>query len=248
MPIEIDINCDMGEIPEAVTDGGQEALMPYITSANIACGGHAGSEAMMSATVQQALRAQVRIGAHPGYPDRANFGRLPLPMPYEQVADFVYQQVFTLAAIAARHGATVHHVKPHGALYNSAVSDTALSEAIAEGVSRWGKNVILVGLAGSPMLQVFRNAGFTVAAEAFADRRYEPDGSLRNRKHPDSLITDPTQAAQQALHIVNDGFVTAVDGTKVPISAQTLCIHGDTPNALAIVKAVYKNVAPGHAR
>ena len=242
MQIKIDINCDMGEIAEAVSDGSQESLMPYITSANIACGGHAGSEAMMDATVQQALRAKVHIGAHPGYPDRANFGRLPLPMPLEQVTDFVYQQVRTLATIAARHGATIHHVKPHGALYNSAVSDTLLSAAIAEGVTRWSKHVILVGLAGSPMLTIFRAAGCAVTAEAFADRRYEPNGSLRSRHHHDSLITDPALAAQQALHIVNDGFVTAVDGTKVHISAQTLCIHGDTPGALAIVKEISKRL------
>ena len=242
MQIKIDINCDMGEIAEAVSDGSQESLMPYITSANIACGGHAGSEAMMDATVQQALRAQVHIGAHPGYPDRANFGRLPLPMPLEQVTDFVYQQVRTLATIAARHGATIHHVKPHGALYNSAVSDTLLSAAIAEGVTRWSKHVILVGLAGSPMLTIFRAAGCAVTAEAFADRRYEPNGSLRSRHHHDSLITDPALAAQQALQIVNDGFVTAVDGTKVHISAQTLCIHGDTPGALAIVKEISKRL------
>jgi UPF0271 protein len=240
--MKIDINCDMGEIPEAVIDGSQEALMPYLTSANIACGAHAGNEAMMSATIQQAMRANIHIGAHPGYPDRANFGRLPLAMPYEQVADFVHAQVLALATIALRHGATIHHVKPHGALYNSAVAQPALSQAIAEGVSRWSQNVILVGLAGSTMLNVFRAAGFTVAAEAFADRRYEADGSLRSRKHADSLITDPTLAAQQALDIVKHGYVTAVDGTRVGLSAQTLCIHGDTPGALEIVKEVWRQL------
>ncbi len=169
----IDLNCDMGELPEAIADGTQEALLRSITSANVACGGHAGDEHTMKTTIEQALRWKLAIGAHPGYPDRANFGRLELKLPAEMIAESVFEQVRALAEIAAACGARLAHVKPHGALYNQAVRNRELAEAIAEGVARWRKDVVLVGLAGSPMLGVFREAGFAVAAEAFADRRYE---------------------------------------------------------------------------
>ena len=191
--LQIDLNCDMGEIPEAIADGTQEALMRSITSANVACGGHAGDEQTMRATIQQALRAGVAIGAHPGYPDRENFGRLELKMAPKEVAESVFQQVRALAQVAESCGAPVVHVKPHGALYNQAVRNRELASAIAEGVARWRRDVVLVGLAGAPMLDVFREAGFTVAAEAFADRRYEPDGTLRSRKFADALIRDPKE-------------------------------------------------------
>src|SRR5260370_22649209 len=180
--IRIDLNCDMGELPEAIADGTQEALMRSVTSVNVACGGHAGDERTMRTTLEQALRAGVAIGAHPGYPDRKNFGRLELKMSPEAVADSVCEQVRALAAIAATSGAKLVHVKPHGALYNQAVRNRELAEAIAKGVARWSRDVVLVGLAGSPMLDVFREAGFAVAAGAFADRHYEPDGTLRSRK------------------------------------------------------------------
>jgi UPF0271 protein len=195
----IDLNCDMGELPEAIADGTQEALLRSITSANVACGGHAGDQRTMKTTIEQALRAGVAVGAHPGYPDRENFGRLELKMPAEAVANAVYEQVRALAEIAVACGAKLVHVKPHGALYNQTVKNRELAEAIAKGVSQWSKDVVLVGLAGSPMLEVFREAGFAVAAEAFADRRYEPDGTLRSRKFEDALIRDPAEAAKQAL-------------------------------------------------
>ncbi len=180
----IDLNCDMGELPEAIADGTQEALMPSLTSVNIACGGHAGDEAMMKNTIEQALRWKVAIGAHPGYPDRANFGRLELDLPMEAVADSIFEQVRTLAGIAASCGARIAHIKPHGALYNQAAHNAQLASAIAQGVARWSREVVLVGLAGSAMLDAFRAAGFTAAAEAFADRRYESNGALRARKFP----------------------------------------------------------------
>src|SRR5215472_8671509 len=146
----IDLNCDMGELPEAIADGTQEALLPSFTSANVACGGHAGDEDTMKATVEQSLRHNVAIGAHPGYPDRANFGRIELHLSPEEVSAFVFEQVRTLAEVAA----------PHGALYNQAVHDRKLADAIAAGVKKWSRELVLVGLAGSPMLQVFRDAGF----------------------------------------------------------------------------------------
>ena len=234
----IDLNCDMGEIPEAVADGTQEALMPSLTSVNIACGGHAGDEATMKTTIEQALRHKIAIGAHPGYPDRANFGRRELDFPMDAVTHSVFHQVCILAAIAQTCEAQISYVKPHGALYNQAANNPELALAIAKGVARWSREVSLVGLAGSRMLDVFRNAGFRIAAEAFADRRYEPNGTLRSRKFADALLREPAEAAQQALNIVEQGKVVASDGSEIAISAQTLCIHGDTPGAVRIAAAV----------
>jgi UPF0271 protein len=234
----MDLNCDMGEVPEAVNDGSQESLMPFLTSANVACGGHAGDVSSMKTTIEQALHWNLAIGAHPGYPDRGNFGRLELSLPAETIADSVFEQVRALGEIAAGFGVSLTHVKPHGALYNQAARNRALAEAIASGVSRWSRDVILVGLAGSLMLDAFRQAGLQVAAEAFADRRYEPDGTLRSRKFENALISDPAEAGQQALHIVERGTVVAHDGTEIAASAQTICIHGDTPGAPKIAAAV----------
>jgi UPF0271 protein len=232
----------MGELPEAIADGTQEALLRSITSANVACGGHAGDERTMRTTIEQALRAGVAVGAHPGYPDRQNFGRLELKMSPQAVAGFVYEQVRALAEIAAASGAKLVHVKPHGALYNQAVKNRELAEAIAQGVAKFSKNLVLMGLAESPMLDVFRKAGFAVAAEAFADRRYEPDGTLRSRKFADALIRDPAEAAKQALSIAQRGIVTAHDGTEVKLTAQTICIHGDTPGSVQIAAAVARTL------
>ena len=238
----IDLNCDMGELPEAIADGTQEVLLRSITSANVACGGHAGDERTMRTTVEQAMRAGVAVGAHPGYPDRENFGRLELKMSAEAVANSVYEQVRALAEVAAECGAKLAHVKPHGALYNQAVKNRDLAEAIAKGVAKFNKNLVLMGLAESLMLEVFRKAGFAVAAEAFADRRYEPDGTLRSRKFENALIRDPAEAARQALSIAQRGIVTAHDGTEVKVTAQTICIHGDTPGSVQIAAAVARKL------
>jgi UPF0271 protein len=220
----IDLNCDMGELPAAIADGSQEAIMPYLTSVNIACGGHAGDEGTMSETIAQAKRWDLGIGAHPSYPDRENFGRVAMAMSGEAIAASVYAQVSALAEVAAREGVTVGHVKPHGALYNSAVGDASIARATAEGVARWRRDVVLVGLAGSQMLDVFREEGFAVAAEIFADRRYEADGTLRPRKFADALITDPAAAAEQVFRMRG--------------KADTVCVHGDTVGALAIAAEV----------
>ncbi len=238
----IDLNCDMGEFPEAIDDGSQELLMPSLTSVNIACGGHAGDARIMKATMERAFRWKLAIGAHPGYPDRANFGRLELNLPSEAIADSVFEQLTVLAEVAARCGVRVTQVKPHGALYNQAVANRVLAQAIAAGVARWSRDVILVGLAGSSMLDVFRDAGFPVAAEAFADRRYEPNGTLRSRKFDDALIRDPIEAGRQALQIVEHGTVIARGGAEVAVNAQTICIHGDTPGAPKIAAAVAQNL------
>lgn len=232
----------MGEMPEAIADGAQEALMPYLSSVNIACGGHAGDEHTMRATIEQALRASVAVGAHPGYPDRVHFGRREMSLPPAAVAETVFEQVRTLARVAEQCGANITHVKTHGALYNQAARDRVLAEAIARGVARWSTKVVMVGLAGSPCLDVFRDAGFAVASEAFADRRYEPDGSLRSRTFDDALIRDPVEAAHQALHIAEHGTVIAGNGSEIRVNAQTICIHGDTPGAVNIAAAVARTL------
>jgi UPF0271 protein len=218
----MDLNCDMGELEDAAHEA---ALMEHITSASIACGAHAGGDAMMERTARLALARGVRVGAHPGYPDRANFGRIELPMSAAEIAETVYRQIGRLAAIVRGAGGEVQYVKPHGALYNAAVRDSGVARAIADGVARWNRALPVFGLAGSPMLDVFRETGLKAAAEAFADRRYEPDGTLRSRKFADALITDPREAAAQAVRLARSG---AVD---------TICVHGDTPGAVAILAA-----------
>jgi UPF0271 protein len=234
----IDLNCDMGELPDAIADGTQESLMPFLTSVNVACGGHAGDEGTMMATIEQALRWKLAVGAHPSYHDRVHFGRRDLHVSPATIADSVFEQVRVLDRVAANCGTRLVHVKPHGALYNQAARENAVAEAIGAGVARWSRDLILVGLAWAPTLPVYRVAGFSVAAEAFADRRYEPDGSLRSRTHQDALIRDPAEAGQQALDIVQHGKVIACDGSPVTLNAQTICIHGDTPGAPKIAAAV----------
>jgi UPF0271 protein len=237
----MDLNCDMGELPELIADRTQEALMRCVSSVNVACGGHAGDDATMSATVEQALRAHVAIGAHPGYEDPEHFGRLELRLAADDIEALVMRQCARLEKLAAACGAKLTFVKPHGALYNQAVRDRGIAAAIAAGVKRWRHDVALVGLAGpagEAMLEEFRAAGFHVTAEAFADRRYEADGSLRSRKFEDSLIHDPAEAARHALRIVRGEGVAASGGAVVPMNAQTLCVHSDTPGAVGIAKAV----------
>lgn len=238
----IDLNCDMGEFPEAVANGTQESLMPYLTSVNVACGGHAGNQQTMEATIRQAMRWKLAVGAHPGYPDRPNFGRVALTMTPEAIAVSVFEQVCALAGIADGCGVRLTHVKPHGALYNQAARDHTLAAAIARGVARWNHDVVLIGLAGSSMLELFRQSGFQVAAEAFADRRYEPDGSLRPRTFNDAVIVDPEEAATQALGIIHRQRVMTSDGTEIAMNAQTICIHSDTPGAADIAAAVVQTL------
>lgn len=221
--MKIDLNCDMGELAD---DRHEAALMEYITSANIACGGHAGDEGTMERTARLAMERGVRIGAHPGYPDRANFGRVEMPMTDEEIAAEVHAQIARLEAVVSKLGGSIVHVKPHGQLYNVAVHNQQVARAIGEGVARWNRGVTVFGLAGSPMLEVWRGMGLPVAGEAFADRRYEPDGTLRSRKFADALITDPAAAAAQAVRLAREG------------RAETICVHGDTPGAVAILKAV----------
>ncbi len=243
--MHIDLNCDMGEIPAQIADGTQETLMRSITSVNIACGGHAGNEQTMKTTIEQALRWNLTIGAHPGYPDRANFGRLELDLPLSEIESTVFSPSSRTLGHRRGFATSIVHVKPHGALYNQAVNRPDQARAIARGVARFSKDVVLVGLAGSPMVEEFRAAGFKVAAEAFADRRYEPDGTLRSRKFDDALIRDPRKAAEQALRIARKQGVIASDGSIVKVDAQTICIHGDTPGAPKIAETVASMLQSG---
>jgi 5-oxoprolinase (ATP-hydrolysing) subunit A len=228
MTTTIDLNCDMGELEDSVHEA---ALMEHITSANIACGGHAGDAATMERTVRLALERGVRIGAHPGYPDRANFGRIEIPMAPEDIARSVREQIDRLDKVVRRLGGVIVHVKPHGAMYNVAVRNAVVARAIGDGVEQWNAAIPIFGLAGSPMLEVWRSMGLTALGEGFADRRYEPDGTLRNRKFSDALITDPQEAAAQAVRLAEGG------------AAQTICVHCDTPGAVAILKACREALA-----
>jgi UPF0271 protein len=234
----IDINSDVGERPEALLDGREEELLAQVSSANIACGVHAGDISTMACVIRLCARHNVSIGAHPSYPDRANFGRTEMNLSSNKIEECIRSQVKTLVSVAKKLHCSVRHVKPHGALYNVATKDARVSAAIAAGVKIVDKRLILLGLAGSPMLDVWRGAGFTVAAEAFADRRYEPDGLLRSRKLPGAVINDPSEAVEQALAIAKYGLVVAADGSTLKAEAQTICIHSDTENAIAIARAL----------
>lgn len=234
----IDLNCDMGELADLAGSGVEDALLGCVSSVNVACGAHAGDGRTMGRTIRAALERGVAVGAHPGYPDRANFGRVKVEMNAEELARSVHEQLLRLARVASACGAVVGHVKPHGALYNEAARNRQIARAIAEGAARWSREVTMVGLTGSVMLDEFREAGFRVAEEAFADRRYERDGSLRPRQLEGALIGDPEQAARQALDLVARGVVTAYDGTPIEVRASTICLHGDTPGAVDMACAI----------
>ncbi len=234
----IDLNCDMGESFGRYTIGSDEAMMPYITSANIACGLHAGDPLVMERTVRLAQEHGVGIGAHPGFPDLQGFGRRVMQLAPEEAEAFVLYQVGALAAFAKAAGAELVHVKPHGALYNLAARDRPLAEAIAQAVARFSRQLILVGLANSLLVEAGLEAGLPVAREAFADRAYEADGSLRSRRLPGAVLEDPAQAAEQVVRIAQEGLVVAYTGEEVPVQAETICLHGDTSTAVEIAKTI----------
>jgi UPF0271 protein len=236
--MRIDLNSDVGESYGAWAMGADDALVPLVTSVNIACGAHAGDPVVMDRTVRLAHGHGVAIGAHPGYPDRDGFGRRDLAMTPDELEASVLFQVSALAGFVRDAGAALTHVKPHGAMYNRAAVDPAVAEAVARGVRRFSREVVLVALAGSTGLALAAAQGLATAGEAFADRAYEPDGTLRSRRLPDSVLTDPAAAAAQAVAIARDGRIAASDGSAIHVRADTLCIHGDTPGAAAIAAAV----------
>ncbi len=232
----IDLNCDLGEGDAG--SSGDLALLDIVSSANIACGGHAGDERSMRETVRAAAARGVAVGAHPGYPDRARFGRFELNMSPAEIEAAVKSQVFALCAIAKEELTTVVHVKPHGALYHAAMNDDAVARAVAGAVRAVSESLVLVGLAGAAGLDVWRGLGVPVAAEAFADRRYERDGSLQSRSKAGSLISDPAHAAEQAVRIALGRGLQTSDGTLLPVHADTICVHSDTPGAAEVAHGV----------
>lgn len=234
----MDLNADLGESFGHWTLGDDDRLVKHITSANLACGFHAGDFRVMEATVALCRRAAVAVGAQPGYPDLMGFGRRPLPFEPDEVESLVRYQIGALEAFCRAHGVEMRHVKPHGALYNQAAADPALAAAVARAVSRFSRELALFGLASSePMASAAADAKLRFIPEAFADRRYLADGSLQPRTEPGSLITDADAAAAQAVG-VTQGAVTAVDGSRLELRAESICCHGDTPGAVEIAAAV----------
>lgn len=234
----IDLNCDMGESFGAYTIGADDAVMPSITSANVACGYHGGDPGVMRRTVRLARDAGVRVGAHPGFPDLVGFGRREMRMAAQDVEDMVMYQIGALAAIARSEGVALSHVKAHGALYNTAVTDTALASAIARAVMAVDPTLIFFALPGSELARAADGLGLQVALEGFADRSYEPDGSLTPRARAGAVIHDVDAVVARALRMATDGVVTASDGSKLEMRVDTICTHGDTPGAQALTRAL----------
>jgi UPF0271 protein len=234
----IDLNADVGESLGPWPMGEDARLIPLVSSVNIACGFHAGDPVTIERTVRLAIDAGAAIGAHPGYPDLAGFGRRDMDLsPTELEAAIVYQ-VGAVAAFARAAGGELRHVKAHGALYNRAAADPAVAAAVARAIARCAQELVLVGLAGSAMLEAGRASGLAVAAEAFPDRAYEADGSLRSRRLEAAVLTDSGEIAARAVRMARDGTVVAVDGSIVQVDADTLCLHGDTPGAVEHAAAV----------
>lgn len=236
----MDLNADLGESYGHWTLGDDERLVAHITSANVACGFHAGDFRVMERTVALCRDAGVAVGAQPGYPDLLGFGRRPLPFEPDEVESMVRYQIGALEAFCRAAGVPLHHVKPHGALYNQAAASPSLAAAIARAVARFSRDLPLYGLASSAaMAEAAADAGLRFVPEAFADRRYLADGSLQPRTEAGSVISDPAVAAAQAVAIGRDGTVTAVDGSTVALRATSICCHGDTPGAVEIARAVH---------
>ena len=234
----MDINCDMGEIPRLLKNNVYSDLMDHVTSINLACGEHAGDVSMMRKLVRIAKRKNVRIGAHPSYPDRENFGRLELEMDPEELLRSICEQVRSLIRVAEEESVSITHIKPHGALYNQAAKDTHLARVIGNAVDRVAPDLDIMCLSGSLMVKILEDMGLKVVQEAFADRTYVRDGGLRERGSDRALIKDPQKAADQARSIVEDKKIITFDGAEISLEAQTLCVHSDTPNAIAIAREV----------
>ena len=241
--MKIDLNCDMGE-----GYGNDAELMDYVSSANIACGFHAGDAATMRTTVETAIEKGVAIGAHPGYRDRENFGRIAMRLSPKKIHDIVTEQIATLNEIATTCGGKLTHVKPHGALYNQAARDSELAAAIAEAVFTIDANLVLFGLSGSVSIVEAEMRGLRTASEVFADRTYQPDGSLTPRIEPNALINDAQMAAAQVVQMVTQQTVTALDGQTVRIKADTICIHGDGSHALEFAGAIAAALAANNIK
>lgn len=232
--MRIDLNADVGESFGAYAIGEDAALMRWISSASVAAGFHAGDPSVPRRTIRLAAANGVAVGAHPGFPDLVGFGRREMNVSPDDAEHFVLYQIAAVAGVAAADGVKLQHVKPHGALFNMAVRNGPLAAAIARAVAAFDRSLTLFGLPGSELLNAGRTAGLRVAAEVFADRAYEQDGSLRSRAKPDAVIHDPFVVAARAVRMVKERMVEAVDGTMVPLEADTICVHGDTPGAAVL--------------
>jgi UPF0271 protein len=240
--MRIDLNSDLGESFGPWPMGQDAALMESISSANVACGFHAGDPGAMRVTVALAREKGVAIGAHPGFPDLVGFGRREMKASPAEVEDFVLYQVAALAGMAAAQGVALQHVKAHGALYNMACRDRALADAIARAVAALDRTLILFGLPNSELIRAGEAAGLRTAAEVFADRAYDPDGSLTARSKPGSVIHDTASVVSRAVKMVRDKEVVATDGSTIVLQADTICLHGDTPGAAEHARAVRKGL------
>jgi UPF0271 protein len=236
----IDLNCDMGESYGAWSMGADAEVMPHITSANIACGYHGGDPATIRETVRLAVDNGVAIGAHPSLPDRMGFGRRVMKISPQDMYDLVVYQAGAVEAFARAAGAKLHHVKCHGALYNMAANDEALSEAMVRAAKDLGADVVLYALSNSLNVKIAKKHGVRVAAEVFADRGYSDDGTLAPRDKPGGMIVDAAESVRHALRMVEEGHLISLSGKKVPVAADTLCLHGDQPGAAAFAKVIRK--------
>lgn len=234
----VDLNCDLGESFGNYKCGLDEEVIRYISSANVACGFHASDPAVMARTVALAGENGVSVGAHPGYPDLQGFGRRDMDASPAEVKAMVQYQIGALEAFCTAQGISLVHVKPHGAMYNMAGRDEALAEAICEGIYEVDPGLVLLGLSGSRMLEAAKRTGLKCAKEVFADRAYEEDGTLVARNVPGAMITDEEEAVERVLRIVKDGVVTAITGRDIEVTADSVCIHGDGPKALAFAAKI----------
>lgn len=234
----VDLNCDLGESFGSYTIGNDDQVIPLITSANVACGYHASDPVVMDQTLSMVKEAGIRIGAHPGFPDLMGFGRRNLSVSPTEAKAYVLYQLGALDAFCRVHGMKMQHVKPHGALYNMAAKDYELSRAICEGIQEFDPQLIVLALSGGELVRAAKDMGLRTALEVFADRAYEEDGSLVNRRKEGAMITDEDLAVARVVRMVKEKKVTAVTGKDIPIQADSVCVHGDGAKALAFVEKI----------
>jgi len=241
----IDLNCDMGESFGAYSLGMDKNVIRYITSANIACGWHAGDPAVMDDTVKMALDNGVGVGAHPGYPDLVGFGRRSMDCTADDIRRYIIYQIGALQGFCQTHGTRLRHVKPHGALYTTAVVDEVVARAVAVAIVGVDPEILYVALAGAKgemVTRIGKEVGLKVVYEAFPDRAYSADGNLVSRKLPGAVIKDPKEVSERALRMAKEGVVRAVDGTMISLDVQTLCVHGDNPSAVDLVRSIREEI------
>lgn len=235
---QIDLNCDLGESFGCYRLGQDAQVIPWITSANVACGYHASDPVVMERTIAMAKEAGIQVGAHPGFPDLMGFGRRNMQVSYEEAKAYTLYQVGALDGFCRAKGMTLQHVKPHGALYNMAAKDAGLAEAICRAVQEYDSNLILMALSGSEMIKAAESMGLSAASEVFADRAYEEDGTLVNRRKDGAMITDEEEAIFRVIRMVKEKKVQAITGKDIPIRADSVCVHGDGEKALAFVRRI----------